>query len=310
MSILIFILLLSAADYIYNREFTIIDRILGRRADGDGRRRGESKNPRIRRRVNRARTNREARREERQARRSYATANTVGGGHWAMKGNSPEARFEHDVLATWKRPDVAHMLRQTTNSKKKHRLAASLGRDYESMPAIYEWLCGLAWFYMSERPYEVIRSMNLTMDESWLPVSCAGAGYGDVVVRYPDCTVLIEASLMNLNNQRRNEWEPAMRHTAEVAAERDVPVYTLFVAPKLDQNTINVWRAVSKVPMRAKNGHEVRCRILPVTSAELAEWVEMGVPASAILDGIDRAYADDMQEDFDRGWREDFVSSL
>jgi hypothetical protein len=226
------------------------------------------------------------------------------------KGDSDEARFERAVLSSWRREDVAGMPRQTTTGHGKRSLASRLDLPQSGVPAIYEWLCSLAWFYMSEEPYAVIKSMNLTMDSRWLPVSCAGAGQGDIVIEYPDKTVLIEASLMNLDNQRRNEWEPAMRHTAEVASQRDVPVYTLFVAPRLDENTINVWKAVSRVPMRARNGHEVRCRILPVPSNELAQWVEDRIPASRILDGIDRAYAEDARTDFERGWRTRFVSSL
>lgn len=303
MTIIGFILLLAAADFIYNKEFTIISRLFGKDAHG-GRKRGESKDDKVRSRVGRARANRKSK-------AAYSSvSHRQGDGHWALKGNSPEARFERDVLATWKREDVAAMLRQTTSQSGKRGLCSSLGRGIDVVPAVYEWLCSLAWFYMSEEPYDVLGSMNLTMDSRWLPVACAGAGQGDVVVRYPDKTVLIEASLMNLNNQRRNEWEPAMRHTAEVASERDVPVYTLFVAPRLDQNTINVWKAVSQVPMRARNGKEVRCRILPVTSEELARWVEGRVPSSRILAEIARAYESDTQVAFDKGWRDDFVSSI
>lgn len=313
MGFLSFILLLAAADFVYNKEFTIISRLFGRDAR-DGHKYGESKDPRIRERVSRARLDRSVAKATRKAARrekaSYSTGPATGEGHWALRGSSPEAIFEHEVLARWKRHDVAEMLRMTTSESGKRRLAGMLGRGTESLPAIYEWLCALAWFYLSEQPYDVIGSMNLTMDSQWLPVSCAGAGKGDVVAKYADRSVLIEASLMNLHNQRRNEWEPAMRHTAEVGAERDLPVYTLFVAPKLDQNTINVWRAVSRVPMRASNGREVRCRILPVTSNELADWLDRKVPSSSILSGIDRAYAADTQEGFDRGWRDEFVSTL
>lgn len=304
MSILAFLLLIAAADFVYNREFTILSRLFGKTSHS-GHKRGESKDARIRNRVNQARMRRATRTAP--ARHHKVT---VQGGHWALRGNGAEARFEHDVLTRWKRGDVAAMLRQTMTEDGKCSLTSSLGRPESAVPAIYEWLCSLAWFYMSETPYAVLDSMNLTMDRDWVPLTCAGAGKGDIVIRYPDRTVLIEASLMNLHNQRRNEWEPTMRHTAEVASERDVPVYTLFVAPRLDQNTINVWKAVSKVPMRARNGKEVRCRILPVTSEELADWVERGVSVSSILDGIDRAYAEDASEDFDKGWRNDFVSSL
>lgn len=305
MSIIGFLLLITAVDFVYNKELTILPRIFGRRAHS-GHKRNESKNPEIRDRVRQAKT-----RGASTATAPFRHSHVTGiGGHWALRGNSPEARFEHAVLRNWRRGDVADMLRKTTSQAGKRSLATAVGREESSVPAIYEWLCSLAWFYTSEEPYAVIDSMNLTMDSDWVPIACAGAGQGDVVIRYPDKTVLIEASLMNLRNQRRNEWEPTMRHTAEVASERDVPVYTLFVAPRLDQNTINVWKAVSKVPMRARNGREVRCRILPVTSDELAGWVEQGVPASRILAGIDAAYADDAATVFDKEWRSDFVASV
>lgn len=45
-----------------------------------------------------------------------------------------------------------------------------------------------------------------------------------------------------------------LRHSVNLNTENeDKHVITLFIADKLDDNTINIWRAVSSVPLQASN---------------------------------------------------------
>ena len=330
------LLFAAAADYTKNGHLTALEWAKGKMT-GHGR---DSKydDPKMRNRVLRAQASaaeqKEARKVERadmmasayERLREFARSKTEGSdrsvpagsaapsghGHWVRKGDSEDARLQRMLMRDWKRTTVIDMLRDTSRKQTRHRVTDRLGIDASRMPVAYEWLAAVAWFHLSDTPYDVRSSMNLVLDEDMKPMRCAPGGEGDVVIRYRDCVVLIEATLMNLDNQRRNEWEPAMRHAANLEAETGLPVYTIFLAPDIDDNTANVWRAVSRVPYTARNGRKVQVRILPLKSDELAEMLERGVRASTVIDVIRDVYAEDMDacSGFDGDWRNEAVGGV
>ena len=330
------LLFAAAADYTKNGRLTALewakDKVTGRS------RGSRYDDPKMRNRVLRAQANAAEQKAARQAERAemmasayerlreFARSKAEGGettspsgpatssgrGHWVRKGESEDARLQRMIMSDWKRGTVIDMLRDTSRKQTRHRVTDRLGIDASRMPVAYEWLAAVAWFHLSDRPYDVRSSMNLVLDGDMKPMRCAPGGEGDVVIRYRDCIVLIEATLMNLDNQRRNEWEPAMRHAANLEAETGLPVYTIFLAPDIDDNTANVWRAVSRVPYTARNGRKVQVRVLPLKSDELAEMLERGVRASTVIDVVREVYAEDMGacDEFDGDWRDAAVGGV
>ncbi|MGH2143839.1 AlwI family type II restriction endonuclease, partial [Enterococcus faecalis] len=91
---------------------------------------------------------------------------------------------------------------------------------------------------------------NLTLDGEMRPLSHAAGGAGDIVIDYENLTLMLEVTLMNAQAQKRGEWEPVLRHATNLTVDNfDKNVITLFIADELDDNTVNIWRAVASVPL-------------------------------------------------------------
>ncbi|WP_194849702.1 hypothetical protein [Enterococcus faecium] len=59
--------------------------------------------------------------------------------------------------------------------------------------------------------------------------------------------------------KKRGEWEPVLRHATNLTVDNfDKNVITLFIADELDDNTVNIWRAVASVPLRSSNKDELQ----------------------------------------------------
>lgn len=180
------------------------------------------------------------------------------------------------------------------------------------IPTAYEYIIALAWFYISDKKYDLYSSLNLTMGADFEPERFAPGGAGDIIAEYDDIIVMLEATMMNAQAQKRGEWEPVLRHSVNLrvdSAPKDT--VTFFVANELDYNTINIWRAVAMVPLKSSNSDEIvsGVAIMPLTSNELAEMLDDGIRSSQLISAIKESYAG-LQISFDDNWRESIISEV
>ena len=52
----------------------------------------------------------------------------------------------------------------------------------------------------------MLASFNLSLSANFEPLIHAGGGQGDIVIYEKDKIVMLEATLMNPNSQKRGEW--------------------------------------------------------------------------------------------------------
>lgn len=201
------------------------------------------------------------------------------------------------------------MFNDRSNDKKIQKKTDSTA----SLPTIFEYLVGIAWYHISDKDYKVIESFNLSLDGDFNPIRFAGGGYGDIIVKYPDDTVMLEVTLMNPNSQKRGELEPVSRHTVNLTvAEHPRTVTTVFLATELDFNTVQNWRSQSLYPQRATltelQGQEAEgIRILPLTVNEFDEIIENDKNSTDIISSYDRTLNDNPMR---VEWRDEIVKSL
>lgn len=201
------------------------------------------------------------------------------------------------------------MFNDRSNDKKIQKKTDSTA----SLPTIFEYLVGIAWYHISDKDYKVIESFNLSLDGDFNPIRFAGGGYGDIIVNYPDDTVMLEVTLMNPNSQKRGELEPVSRHTVNLTvAEHPRTVTTVFLATELDFNTVQNWRSQSLYPQRATltelQGQEAESiRILPLTVNEFDEIIENGKTSTEIISSYDRTLTDNPMR---IEWRDEIIKSL
>lgn len=122
---------------------------------------------------------------------------------------------------------------------------------------------------------------------------------------------------MNENAQKRGEWEPVLRHSVNLKVEEEKNtnprrVTTFFIADAFDNNTINIWKAVSSVPLESsvsRNEFTDNVVIMPIYTAELISLMDKKSQYDAIISRVGGLFAIE-NTSFDRQWRSRFMSSI
>lgn len=181
------------------------------------------------------------------------------------------------------------------------------------IPTIFEYIVGIAWYHISSKKFDLFNSFNLSMSADFEPETHAGGGSGDIVIDYGNYILMIEATLMNKYAQKRGEWEPVLRHATNLTIENSSKeVTTLFIADELDQNTINIWRAVATVPLQSSRESDKfanKVTIMPIKNKELAEMLEQDIDDVKLLNSIKESF-NQLLTDFNMEWRNDILDNI
>lgn len=186
-----------------------------------------------------------------------------------------------------------------------------------SVPTIYEYIVGIAWFYFSNQKIDLLHSLNLTLSANFEPLTHAGGGEGDIVIYEQNKVVMLEATLMNANSQKRGEWEPVLRHSANLKIQEEMNktgrfVITFFIANELDYNTINIWKAVSAVSLQSTIDKEKVTRnviIMPIITSELTNLMDKCQEYDKIIFDVKRLFEENPIE-FDSNWRKKIMEEI
>lgn len=184
--------------------------------------------------------------------------------------------------------------------------------DAATVPTIYEYIIGIAWYYISNKEFDLYNSLNLTLNADFEPVIHAGGGDGDIVIHYEEIIVMLEVTLMNKQAQKRGEWEPVLRHSLNLkAANEPKETITFFIADELDYNTINIWRAVASVSLESTNTHTKvnGVIIMPFTNKEVLAFLENTVYYKDIVKAVKNSFAK-VPQITDVKWHEEIMSTL
>lgn len=184
--------------------------------------------------------------------------------------------------------------------------------DSATVPTIYEYIVAIAWYYVADKNFDIYNSLNLTLNADFQPIIHAGGGKGDIVIEYPEQVVMLEVTLMNKNAQKRGEWEPVLRHSVNLKAENtSKESITFFIADELDLNTINIWRAVAAVPLKATNSKEVvdSLMIMPLQNSELIMFLKEGIKSDVVIKNTKDSFSS-ISKDFDDSWRTTIIDSV
>lgn len=186
-----------------------------------------------------------------------------------------------------------------------------------TVPTIYEYMVGIAWYYFSGKKIDLLGSYNLTLSANFEPLIHAGGGQGDIVIYEDDKVVMLEATLMSANSQKRGEWEPVLRHSINLKVSEETEntgrqVTSFFIADKFDYNTINIWKAVAAVPLQSsidKNKFTDNVVIMPVNSDELCSLMDKHNEYDEIISKVHKLFEVD-KISFDINWRTKFMRKI
>ena len=161
-----------------------------------------------------------------------------------------EKRFSNDKVCS-----ILNLFKNRENDEKISKEVT----DNAKIPTIFEYILAIAWHRISNKEFNLKKSLKLSLDGDGFPLSHAPGGDGDIIAEYSDFDVMLEATLMDKNTQKRGELEPVIRHTTNLTIknmEKNKKTYTFFVANELDMNVINIFRATSQIRLQSTQDRE------------------------------------------------------
>ena len=221
------------------------------------------------------------------------------------------ADFIAHIREKYPREKVMELLPLFADRRNDSRIKKEVN-DTATVPTIYEYIIGIAWYYISNEEFDLYSSFNLTMNADFEPVFHALGGSGDIVIRYDELVLMLEVTLMNKQAQKRGEWEPVLRHAVNLqAAEGSKETMTFFIADELDYNTINIWRAVASVPLKSTDTHADidGVIIMPFTNGEIHAFLEKNIYYKDIVRAVKDSFVK-VPRITDAKWHEEVVAAL
>lgn len=180
-----------------------------------------------------------------------------------------------------------------------------------TIPTIYEYILTIAWYHISEKKnFHIHKIFQVSLDGNKLPLTHRGGGAGDVEIINDEYSLLIEATLMDMNTQKRGEMEPVIRHSINFSLANDNSV-TIFIANELDNNVLNIFRATQFIQLNGtlSAGTINGLKIFGLTTDELILILHNGISDIKLLEAI--------EENFDatptiilNNWREEIIKKI
>lgn len=162
----------------------------------------------------------------------------------------------------------------------------SMVTDNADIPTIFEYVLGILWYKLSERHGKILDYMKLSLDANLLPKTHAAGGEADIVYeyeateRYPEHTLLLEATLADSTNQRRMEMEPVSRHLGmHLIRTGNMNSYCVFATNYLNINVIADFRSRKTTPFYDTQDYSksvTGMKIIPLQTSELKKIVSNG----------------------------------
>ena len=166
-------------------------------------------------------------------------------------------------------------------SKSKDNKLKGIMDTEADVPTIFEYLLWQSFIVLDGFVGNAIDFANFDLDIDLKPIQHASGGMADIIFKYENHHVMLEATLTNDENQRKLEMEPIPRHLARYRHEVENETKCLFVAPYIDPNVAVVHRMFKFNPYYVKNGSGYvpikNLEIIPLGISELRKIVHFAV---------------------------------
>lgn len=185
------------------------------------------------------------------------------------------------------------------------------------VPTIFEYLVWQSFLLFGDYKENPIDFANFSFDNNLKPIQHAGGGIADVIFKYEDHDLILEATLTNDENQRKLEMEPVPRHVARYRNEVRNETYCIFVAPFIDPNVAVVHRAFKNLPyyVKDKNGDYKAINgtsIVPFAIKDLQKVIEYSIKTDSLYNQIKKSVFEPIINDSNNDgyiWYKDVVES-
>ncbi|KAF1293543.1 AlwI family type II restriction endonuclease [Candidatus Enterococcus leclercqii] len=112
----------------------------------------------------------------------------------------------------------------------------------DDKPAYLEWAVWRAFLSINNLRNKPYHARRFKIDQDFYPVGTAPGNGPDIIFEFEDYVLVVEVTLTSSSRQEAAEGEPVRRHIAVEKDNYDKPVYGLFIAGSIDNNTAETFR--------------------------------------------------------------------
>jgi hypothetical protein len=137
-------------------------------------------------------------------------------------------------------------------------------------PAYLEWAVWRAFLAINSIENPPFESRRFRVDRDFLPVTHAPGNGPDLVFEFAGFTLVVEVTLLTSDRQATAEQVGVRRHVYEIAAaRRPKPVYCLFLAPSIRNETARDFKTAG---YEADDGSHLELTVIPLEIATFMDF--------------------------------------
>ncbi|WP_171819362.1 AlwI family type II restriction endonuclease [Brevibacillus panacihumi] len=152
-----------------------------------------------------------------------------------------EERFAADQSTASQVKEIIAYLRKLDNQA----IGDEFDIEIDDAPSFFEWAVWRAFLAVNNLVNKPHEARRFKVDQDFFPISCASGGGADMIFEFEDFVLVVEVTLTTSSRQEAAEGEPVRRHVAKEKLKyqaQDKPVYGLFLARSIDNNTAETFR--------------------------------------------------------------------
>ncbi|MCK9209389.1 MAG: AlwI family type II restriction endonuclease [Ignavibacteriaceae bacterium] len=159
-------------------------------------------------------------------------------------------------------------------------------KEIPDPPLYLEWNI---WRAMVMINYAKRITGNFRLDLDGVPLNTALGNLPDIEAEYDGFKMIFEVTMSSGNKQYEMEGEPVARHFGKVQNNSAVPVYCLFVAPKISEGALAHFFNLNRMNTKAYGG---KTRIVPMNLSQFILFITIAKDKSFNNSEILKSYFD------------------
>ena len=159
-------------------------------------------------------------------------------------------------------------------------------KEVPDPPLYLEWNI---WRAMVMINYAKSVTGNFRLDLDGVPLNTALANIPDIEAEYDGFKMIVEVTMSSGNKQYEMEGEPVARHFGNLQKNSDVPVYCLFVAPKISEGALAHFFNLNRMNTKAYGG---KTRIVPMNLNQFVSFITIAKNKSFSNSKVLKSYLD------------------
>lgn len=199
-----------------------------------------------------------------------------------------------DLLEATERKKISVVIEETEVALKNYKefddiidvFAKIQKKEVPDPPLYLEWNI---WRAMVMINYAKQVKGNFALDLDGVPLNTALGNMPDIQAEYDGFKMIIEVTMSSGNKQYEMEGEPVARHFGNTQKSSDVPVYCLFVAPRISEGALAHFFNLNRMNTKAYGG---KTRIVPMNLSQFVSFITIAKDKSFNNSNTLKSYLD------------------